>query len=106
MVRKNGEGIMERGGEGATRHGAGGSAKHDGESAASGSASHSSNDYFRMGAAVAVGELYDAGRLGEKTEVAGEVRSFLKSFGINSIEDVHALGVTGPYIEDFRALYC
>ena len=64
------------------------------------------NDYFRMGAAVAVGELYDAGRLGVKSEVAGEVRAFLRSFGINGIEDVRALGMTGPYIEDFKTLYC
>ncbi len=75
-------------------------------SAACDAITRSSNDYFRMGAAVAVGELYDAGRLGEKAEVAGEVRSFLKSFGIHGIEDVRALGVTGPYIEDFAALYC
>ena len=61
--------------------------------------------YFKMGAAVAVGELYDSGKLGERTRVAGEVRSYLESFGLKSIEDVHDLGITGPYLHDFELIY-
>lgn len=63
------------------------------------------NDYFKMGAAVAVGELYDAGRLGDKRQVAEDVRSYLASFGITSIDDISGLGMTGPYVEDFHTLY-
>lgn len=65
----------------------------------------SDNDLFRMGAAVAVGELYDSGRLGDKDGVAREVKSYLASFGLKSLEDIRALGMTGPYIEDFERLY-
>ena len=66
---------------------------------------YSDSDYFKMGAAVAVGELYDSGRLGDKDEVAGEVRAYLGSFGLKSMDDIRALGITGPYIEDFKAVY-
>ena len=66
---------------------------------------YSDNDYFKMGAAVAVGELYDAGRLGDRDEVAPEVRSYLKSFGIAGLQDVRDLGIKGPYIEDFERMY-
>ena len=63
------------------------------------------NDYFKMGAAVAVGELYDSGRLGDKAEVADEVRAYLGSFGLKSMDDIRALGITGPYINDFTTIY-
>ena len=66
---------------------------------------YSDNDYFKMGAAVAVGELYDAGRLGDCDEVASEVRSYLKSFGIAGLQDVRDLGIKGPYIEGFERMY-
>ncbi len=65
----------------------------------------SNNDYFRMGAAVAVGELFDGGQLGDKKAVAGETRSFLESFGLKSLQDIKDLGITGPYINDFETLF-
>ena len=66
---------------------------------------YSNNDYFRMGAAVAVGELFDSGQLGDKEEVAPETRSFLASFGLKSKQDIKDLGITGPYASDFDAIY-
>ena len=68
-------------------------------------ASPTNNDYFKMGAIVAVGELYDSGRLGNKQTVAEDTRLFLESFGVRSLEDIRNLGVTGPYIEDFQTLF-
>ena len=65
----------------------------------------SDKDLFKMGAAVAVGELYDSGRLGDKVTVATEVIAYLASFGLKDLEDIRALGITGPYIEDFEKLY-
>ena len=65
----------------------------------------SDKDLFKMGAAVAVGELYDSGRLGDRIAVAPEVRACLASFGLKNLEDIRALGMTGPYIEDFERLY-
>ena len=65
----------------------------------------SDKDLFKMGAAVAVGELYDSGRLGDRIAVAPEVRAYLASFGLKDLEDIRALGMTGPYIEDFERLY-
>lgn len=66
---------------------------------------YSDNQYFKMGAVVAVGELYDLGRLGQKDKVAGDVRCFLESFGLSTIRDVHDLGITGPYLEELEELY-
>ena len=66
---------------------------------------YSENDYFRMGAAVAVGELFDGGQLGDKYAVATETRSFLASFGLKSLQDIRDLGVTGPYLNDFEIIY-
>ena len=63
------------------------------------------NDLFRMGAAVAVGELFDMGRLGDKASNASQVRSYLASFVIRGIDDIQALGITGPYAGDFLRLY-
>ena len=65
----------------------------------------SDKDLFKMGAAVAVGELYDSGRLGDKVTVATEVIAYLASFGLKDLEDIRSLGITGPYIEDFERLY-
>ena len=65
----------------------------------------SDKDLFKMGAAVAIGELYDSGRLGDKVTVATEVIAYLASFGLKDLEDIRALGMTGPYIEDFEKLY-
>lgn len=65
----------------------------------------SNNDYFRMGAAVAVGELFDGGHLGNKAEVAAETRSFLESFGLKNLQDIRQLGIVGPYASDFEELY-
>lgn len=65
----------------------------------------SDKDLFKMGAAVAVGELYDSDRLGDRIAVAPEVRAYLASFGLKDLEDIRALGIIGPYIEDFERLY-
>lgn len=62
-------------------------------------------EFFRMGAAVAIGELYDEGLLGDKNTVARDVRDYLESFGIASFDEVCRLGVTGPYLEDFRRIF-
>lgn len=64
----------------------------------------SDSDYFRMGAAVAVGELYSAGDLGDRAGAADRVRSFLGSFGICSMADLDAIGLFGPYRHDFEDL--
>ncbi|MBQ9058357.1 MAG: hypothetical protein IJ125_04155 [Atopobiaceae bacterium] len=65
----------------------------------------SDNDYFRMGAAVAVGELYDMAALGRFLEDNHEVRSYLTSFGVNSLDDVDKLGIRGPYRRDFERIF-
>ena len=44
-----------------------------------------------MGAAIAVGELYDMAALGRFLEDDREVKSYLESFGIRGLEDVDAL---------------
>ena len=63
------------------------------------------NRFFKMGAVVAVGEMYDSGLLGYGADVEGRVRSFLSSFGVRSMEDVDALGISGLYRGDFVALF-
>ncbi|WP_462383346.1 hypothetical protein [Senegalimassilia anaerobia] len=62
-------------------------------------------EFFRMGAAVAIGELYDEGMLGDKSAVARDVRDYLESFGIASFDEVCKLGITGPYLEDFKRIF-
>lgn len=62
-------------------------------------------EFFRMGAAVAIGELYDEGMLGDKNAVARDVRDYLESFGIASFDEVCKLGITGPYLEDFKRIF-
>ncbi|MDO4502885.1 MAG: hypothetical protein Q4D06_06845 [Coriobacteriia bacterium] len=69
------------------------------------SAIRDNDQYFRMGAAVAVGELYDEGRLGDPNKVQGETQVFLASFGIESLQDVRDLGITGPYLRDFERIF-
>ncbi len=59
--------------------------------------------FFRMGAAVAVGELFGEGMLDAATTF--EVREFLESFGIDGVQAVRSLGVTGPYLEDFACIF-
>jgi len=63
------------------------------------------NRYFRMGAAVAVGEMFDGGVLGSGPEALSAARSFLTSFGVRSMEDVAGLGITGPCRRDFASLF-
>ena len=62
-------------------------------------------EFFRMGAAVAIGELFDEGMLGDKNAVACDVRDYLESFGIASFDEVCKLGITGPYLEDFKRIF-
>ena len=65
----------------------------------------SDNDYFRMGAAIAVGELYDMAAFGTFLEDDREVKSYLESFGVHGLDDVDTLGIKGPYRRDFERLY-
>lgn len=65
----------------------------------------SDNDYFRMGAAIAVGELYDVAAFGSFLTDEQGVRSYLASFGVRGLDDVDALGIRGPYRRDFERLY-
>ena len=65
----------------------------------------SDNDYFRMGAAVAVGELYDMAAFGDFLTDEQAVRSYLESFGVRGLDDVDELGIKGPYRRDFERLY-
>ena len=66
---------------------------------------YTDNDYFRMGAAIAVGELYDMASFGSFLEDDREVRSYLESFGVRGLDDVGKLGIKGPYRRDFERLY-
>lgn len=66
---------------------------------------YSDNDYFRMGAAIAVGELYDMAAFGRLIEDEEGVKSYLESFGIRGMDDVDELGIKGPYRRDFERLY-
>lgn len=59
----------------------------------------------RWGAIVAIGELYDSGRLDNKQDAAEDTRLFLESFGVRSLEDIRQLGTTDPYVEDFHTLF-
>ena len=66
---------------------------------------NSKNDYFRMGAAIAVGELYDMAAFWGILCDEAEVRSYLESFGVRGMDDVDELGIKGPYRRDFERLY-
>lgn len=59
--------------------------------------------FFRMGAVVAVGELFGEGMLDASS--AFEIREFLESFGVCNVDAVRSLGVTGPYLEDFTYIF-
>ena len=65
----------------------------------------SDNDYFRMGAAIAVGELYDMAAFGAFLEDERAARAYLESFGVHGLDDVDELGIKGPYRRDFERLY-
>lgn len=58
-----------------------------------------------MGAAIAVGELYDMAAFGRLIEDEEGVKSYLESFGIRGMDDVDELGIKGPYRRDFERLY-
>ena len=66
---------------------------------------YSDNDYVRMGAAIAVGELYDMAAFGRLIEDEEGVKSYLESFRIRGMDDVDELGIKGPYRRDFERLY-
>ena len=66
---------------------------------------YTDNDYFCMGAAIAVGELYEMAAFGRVLEEDREGTSYLESFGVRGLEDVDALGIKGPYRRDFERLY-
>lgn len=63
------------------------------------------NTYFKMGATVAISELFGLGRFGEDERAAEEARSFLTSFGVRNMEDVANLGIRGPYLFDLKRIY-
>ena len=58
-----------------------------------------------MGAAIAVGELYDMAAFGRFLEDEQGVRSYLASFGVRGMADVDELGIKGPYRRDFERLF-
>lgn len=64
-----------------------------------------SRDYFKMGAVTAVGELYAEGMLGPAECRASEVRRFLRSFGIEDMDDMRRLGMRETYLRDFEQVY-
>lgn len=64
---------------------------------------HMFEKFFRMGAVVAVGELFGEGMLDASSPV--EIREFLESFGVCNVGAVRSLGVTGPYLEDFAYIF-
>ena len=66
---------------------------------------YSENDYFRMGAAIAVGELYDMALFRNLLEDDRAVRSYLESFGVRGMADVDDLGIKGPYRRDFERIF-
>lgn len=66
---------------------------------------YSENDYFRMGAAVAVGELYDMALFRNLLADDRAVRSYLESFGVCNMADVDDLGIKGPYRRDFERIF-
>ena len=59
--------------------------------------------FFRMGAVVALGELFGEGMLDASSVF--EIREFLESFGVCNVDAVRSLGVTGPYLEDFTYIF-
>lgn len=67
--------------------------------------SHTNNDYFKMGAVVAVGELYGQGMLESSDDTAADIRTFLGSFGVNDLDDMRALGMGDVYLSNFKNVY-
>lgn len=63
------------------------------------------NDYFKMGAVVAVGELYDQELITKSEEAAYNIRAFLRSFGVTGIQDMRDLGMGDHYLRDFREVF-
>ena len=66
---------------------------------------YSDSELFKMGAAVAIAELFAMGYLGNGNEGATEVQKYLKSFGISRLDDIVTLGIKGPYMDDFQEIY-
>ena len=66
---------------------------------------YSENDYFRMGAAIAVGDLYDMALFRNLLADDRAVRSYLESFGVRGMADVDDLGIKGPYRRDFERIF-
>lgn len=64
-----------------------------------------SRDYFKMGAVTAVGELYAEGLLGQDDCRPAQIRRFLRSFGIEGMDDMRRLGMHGTYLRDFEQVY-
>lgn len=64
-----------------------------------------SRDYFKMGAVTAVGELFAEGMLGQAESRASQVRSFLRSFGIEDMDDMRRLGMHEVYLRDFEQVF-
>ena len=62
------------------------------------------NDYFKMGAVVAIGELMRAGYVGHEVPL-DKIRSFLASFGVRSCADMRTLGMGPVYADDFIEVF-
>lgn len=65
----------------------------------------SNQDYFRMGASIAVGELNWLASRDDFLKDDEEVRQYLASFGVCGMDDIDALGIGDPYRRDFERLY-
>ena len=62
--------------------------------------------YFRMGAAVALGEMIRGGIVADSREMREQIREYLESFGIRGMDDIEALGIGSVYRYDFEHIYC
>ena len=65
------------------------------------------NDFFRMGAAVAVGELLDEGSIAPSVDCTPDqvARDYLSSYGVCSREDVDYLGIRGVCRQSLDRLF-
>ena len=64
-----------------------------------------SSRYFRMGAAVALGEAIRAGVVADTEKMRAVLKEYLESFGIRGMEDIEALGIGNVYRYDFESIF-
>ena len=63
------------------------------------------NHYFRMGAAVALGEMIRDGVIPNNSAMRESLKRYLMSFGIKGMDDVEELGIGSVYRYDFEAFF-